>query len=361
MKGDVEPGYACSRLAYNWAQKTFANREGKFGAPYLASGRTYCGIFDIAPHRLAMTSDGIGTKIEVAERLERYDTLGYDLMAMIVDDLAANGAQPLTISNILDVDNLEQTIVDDLMRGLTSAATQAQVTISGGEIAELGARISGYGLRMHFNWCGTGLGFFTEGQLPLEGSAIQEQDVILALAEPGLRANGFTPARQLLLQNLGQSWHEKICPTEERCWGEVLLTPSTIYAPLIVELLRSGCELHQAVHVTGGGIVDNLSRVLQRRRLGAKLDNLFAPPAFVRQLQEFGQVSDEQAYRRWNMGQGMLLIVSQEAVPEIIAIAKRSKYLAKVAGVVVADSTIKIRSMTRPALWLSFDALGERK
>ena len=101
--------------------------------------------------KIGMTSDGIGTKIELAERTGIYNTIGFDLVAMVADDLAANGIETVNLSNILDVDFLDADIVDQLMEGLYKAAKFANITVTGGEIAELGSRIGGYGDRMHFN------------------------------------------------------------------------------------------------------------------------------------------------------------------------------------------------------------------
>ena len=155
----IEEGNAASRNAYNWSKKTFANRAGKPGEPAQDLDGGFSNEIRFGTERLGISSDGIGTKIEVAERLNKYDTLGYDLIAMTADDLIAAGFVPTNLSNIIDVNHLDYDVVDQLMRGLHDAANFAQIAITGGEIAELGNRIGGWpGAKMNFNWCSTAIG-----------------------------------------------------------------------------------------------------------------------------------------------------------------------------------------------------------
>lgn len=338
---DIDLGDACSEVAYQWAKETFPQRAGKHGALNESFEAPFAQTLHFSPHNLAITSDGIGTKIEIAERMGIFHTLGYDLVAMVVDDLVCCGAEPTNLSNILDVDVLDKKMIHELMRGLRSAALEANVAVSGGEIAELGNRISGWGDRMHFNWCATGIGYIING--PIDGKKIKPKDEILALRSRGLRSNGFSIVRKLLEKVHGEDWHEKAC-CGGRTWGEVLLTPSIIYTPLVMELLKSALDIHAVIHVTGGGICRNLSRLLRPNRLGAELDDLLDPHPFMHELQELGAIDDETAYRLWNMGNGMLLVVDSVDTKRILMIAEQMGFEAQVCGQVKQERSISLQS-----------------
>ena len=339
---DISLGDRCSKAAFSWAQKTFSNRDHQLGMPDCNLEGSYASVLDFSSLRIAMSSDGIGTKIEVAERMEIYDTLGFDLVAMIVDDLICNGIEPTNLSNILDVDFLDQEIVDSLMKGLHDAANIASIAVTGGEIAELGPRITGYGKRMHFNWCATGIGVLRDEKFFLDGSKIKPGDKIVALQSLGLRSNGFSMARKIMEKAFGDFWHLETY-AERSSWGDVLLTPSQIYSPLVTKLQSLGF-LHGVVHVTGGGIEGNLVRVLKKNRLGAKLDNLFDPEPFVHMLQKLGNLCERLAYQLWNMGNGMFLLVDDKNVEKTLGLSTQLGYMAKIVGSVQDSHEIVLHS-----------------
>ncbi|MCK4813771.1 MAG: phosphoribosylformylglycinamidine cyclo-ligase, partial [Candidatus Marinimicrobia bacterium] len=299
---DIDLGNQCSRKAYSWAKKTFSNRPAGEGNPELDVDGSFSNIMNFRGVKIGMASDGIGTKIELAERTGIYDTLGYDLIAMTADDLAANGMETVNMTNILDVDHLDHDIINELMRGLHAAAAFAKVVITGGEIAELGNRINGYGDKMHFNWCAAGISMLPEGMKPIDGSEIQSGDTVIALKSRGFRSNGYSLLRRIMEDKFGPTWHN--APYYDGTWGEVLLTPSLIYSPLIAALRKTGHDLKGITHVTGGGLGDNFARVLKVSGNGAELTDIFEPLSFMPEIQRIGKVSEEQAYRLWNMGNG---------------------------------------------------------
>jgi len=341
---DIDLGNRCSQIAYGWAKKTFGNRPSGSGSPLPASEGGFSSVMDFNGVKIGISSDGIGTKIELAERTGIYHTLGFDLLAMVADDLAANGIETVNLSNILDVDALDAAIVDELMRGLHDAATFARITVTGGEIAELGKRIGGYGDKMHFNWGATGIGILPEGREIIDGRKVQAGDRVIALKSRGFRSNGFSLVRRILQKTYGEEWHKAAYDSTTR-WGEILLTPSLIYTPLIADVLNTGIGLRGIAHITGGGIPDNLSRVLKANRLGADLNDLFEPLPVMRRVQEMGEVSEEQAYRLWNMGNGMLLIASADEAGEALAfIHKNKNYQARICGSVIDKPVIQLQT-----------------
>ncbi|MDQ2770033.1 MAG: AIR synthase-related protein [Bacteroidota bacterium] len=362
----IEEGNAASRNAYNWSKKTFANRAGLPGEPARDLDGGFSNEIRFGAERLGISSDGIGTKIEVAERLNQYDTLGYDLIAMTADDLIAAGFVPTNLSNIIDVNHLDYDVVDQMMRGLHDAANFAQIAITGGEIAELGNRIGGWpGAKMNFNWCSTAIGVLHPSLAqPLSGKTARAGHAVVALRSPSFRSNGYSLARKTLQKLFGDNWHdapfqlsvnsEQLSVTNSTVnyslltdnlpstWGEALLAPSLIYSPGITALLDAGLPLHGIAHITGGGVADNFQRVL-KNGLGAVLDNLFEPLPAMQRLLELGNLSAETAYLYWNMGTGMLLVTEEASAAAVVASLQASGYDAQVAGHLTAESGVTLR------------------
>jgi phosphoribosylformylglycinamidine cyclo-ligase len=342
---DTNKGSNCSKTAYNWAKKTFINRINEPGEIQQRIDGSFSTMIDFNGVKIGISSDGIGTKIEMAERTGIYDTLGFDLVAMTVDDLAANGFVPTSFSNILDVDNLDNDIVDSLMKGLFEAANFSKIAVTGGEIAELGNRIGGYGDKMHFNWCATGIGILHKNlSAPIDGSNITDGDVIISVYNPGFRSNGFSLLRKILLENYGREWHKK--PFDANIsWGEAALTPSLIYSPLIIKLLDNKIDVNGIAHITGGGVVDNLGRLLKVNKKGAVLDNIFEMGDAVKELIRLGNVPLTKAYRYWNMGNGLLVVIPEAGLNKALALLNEiDSYKAKWAGKIIEDYKIEIQS-----------------
>jgi phosphoribosylformylglycinamidine cyclo-ligase len=355
----IEEGNAASRNAYNWAKKTFATRAGKPGEPAQDLEGGFSNEIRFGAERLGIGSDGIGTKIEVAERVDRYDTLGYDLIAMVADDLVVAGFVPTNLSNIIDVNTLNYEVVDELMRGLHDAAQFSSIAVTGGEIAELGNRIGGYpGARMNFNWCSTAVGVLHPSLArPLSGANVRAGQAVVVLRSPSFRSNGYSLARRILTKAFGEEWHKapyqesgspetknekQATNNDPQTWGEVMLAPSLIFAPGVTAILDAGLPLHAAAHITGGGVADNFKRVL-KNGVGAELDNLFEPLPAMAQLAELGGISPAEAYLYWNMGNGMLLVTDAEQAEAVAAELTSKGYQAQVAGRIIGEPTITLK------------------
>jgi len=322
----------CSAIARKWAASTWPDSSD--------DGLSKSGFAHLVPslaRGVAVTSDGIGTKVEIAERIRRYETLGFDLVAMVVDDLAAGGARPSAITNILDVDRFDETTVDALMRGLAAAARAADVVVAGGEIAQLGERICGYGEGIHLNWCATALG----DPLPVPARALREGDTLIAFASDGFRSNGFTLVRQILTTQFGPKWHAARAASG-KTWGEILLTPSRIYAPAVLALRDAGVPLLACVHVTGGGLPGNLPRVFEGSELRADLAALPAPHEAMEELIELGGIRPKDAYEHWNMGTGFICIVPPEFGDQAVKLASAQRIRAYAAGTLTAGEGVTI-------------------
>jgi phosphoribosylformylglycinamidine cyclo-ligase len=343
---DIDLGNLCSKDAFGWAKKTFPNRTNKAGAAALKVDGVFSNMLQFGDQRIGIASDGIGTKIELAERTGIYDTLGFDLVAMVADDLATAGFEPTNISNIIDVDKLDRETINSLMKGLAEACDFCGMSISGGEIAELGNRISGYGEGMHFNWCSTAIGILPkELEKPFDGTAVKAGDRVIALKARGFRSNGFSLVRKIMEASFGDAWHNEIYEGGFT-WGAALLMPSLIYTPLISKIIQSGAKLSGIAHITGGGIIDNFQRVLKANDVGANLNNLFEPLEIMEQLMDLGNVAPEDAYLYWNMGNGMLVVAEENQVDDILDITEALGYQAQVAGIITAERKITLKTET---------------
>jgi len=339
---NIDLGNQSSKVAFQYAVKTFSNRQGKKGAVTSKTDGGFSNLLQFGNQRIGIGSDGTGTKAELAERTGIYDSLGYDLVAMVADDLAAAGLEPTNLSNVIDVDFLDVEIIDELMKGLKAACDFAGISITGGEIAELGNRIGGYGEKMHFNWSSTAIGVLPEHlETDIDGSSIRPGDFIISLKSRGFRSNGFSAIRRIMEENFGPEWHQKKYD-EQTTWGEKLLTPSLIYAPGITEIIKENLIPKGIAHITGGGIFDNLRRVLKMTNHGAVLNHLFEALPVMKKIMEIGNVTDEQAYLWWNMGNGMLLVAEEKDLPGMLEILKEKGYEAQIAGRVTQQNEISI-------------------
>jgi phosphoribosylformylglycinamidine cyclo-ligase len=270
--------------------------------------------------------------------MNKYDTLGYDLLAMVCDDAICLGAETISITNTLDTNKVDPIVVEQLMQGLSKACLEQKIVIPGGEIAEVGKSVNSN------VWNATAVGIVAKDRV-INGENIQVGDKIIALYEPGFRANGFTLVRYILENKFGKDVYNQASPFG-KSWGEVLLTPSTIYSSAILDLVGRFGEARKfnikgIAHITGGGIPGNLNRILKHSGLGANIDNLFAPSAMVKEIQKIGEVAEEEAYKTWNMGNGMMLVVDPDEAEGVLS---RLKISAQIVGEIIDRKDIIINS-----------------
>lgn len=301
---NIDLGDQCSKIAYSAALNTFKSRAGMIAEPVKDEGG-FTGMLDMGEFYLVQNDDGVGTKIQIAEAIGKYDGLGYDLLAMVLDDAICVGAEPVSVTNTLDVDRVDPEKISALMSGLEKAAIEHKIVIPGGEIAELGKAVNGY------LWNATVVGVLGKDKV-ITGDKIQPGDQIIALKSAGFRSNGFSLVRHILNTELGADWAQQKYD-DQRTWGEVTLTPSKIYSSAVMEMhgrygQPSVVDLKGVVHVTGGGIQGNLDRLMKKTPYKAQLNNLPQPHEPMLRLMEMGNVSEEEAYKTWNMGVGMILI-----------------------------------------------------
>lgn len=253
---------------------------------------------------LVGTTDGVGTKSHIARLTRRYDTIGIDLVAMSVDDLAVQGAQPLFFLDYISTGKLDPTMIDALVAGVAHGCRQAGCALIGGEMSEHpGLMEPG-----EFDLVGFAVGVVDrEALLP---SGVQPGDRIIGFASPGLRSNGFSLARAALLERDHRDLDAPAWPGAPVSLGEELLTPSVIYAPAMLAL-RSHVEVHAFAHITGGGLPGNISRVLPPECNAVVDRSRWEMPQIFSVIQTAGAISDDEMARVFNLGIGMVAIVPE--------------------------------------------------
>jgi phosphoribosylformylglycinamidine cyclo-ligase len=251
---------------------------------------------------LAAAADGVGTKLLVARALDRHDTVGIDLVAMVVDDVVVTGATPLFVLDYLAVGRLDPERAATIVAGVAEGCRQARCALLGGETAEHPDAMEPDA----YDLAGFAVGLVERDRL-LGPERVAAGDVLLGLAASGLHANGFSLARRVLAQaGVG---YDRVVPELGGPVGEALLTPTRIYAPDLVDLLAEGVEVHALCHVTGGGLPGNLPRCLPAGLL-ARVDRAaWTPPPLFRLLGELGPVADEELARATNLGVGMVVLL----------------------------------------------------
>jgi phosphoribosylformylglycinamidine cyclo-ligase len=352
---DVNIEAKAAKILYKVAKQTWANRVGQLGEVIIPfddfSGLRYIDVAKL-PKGTVMYggSDGVATKTEFAERANRFDTLAFDLMAMICDDAVIRGAEPVTVKTVLTVNTLGQDdtrlkYITQLGKGYIAAAKKANVVVINGEIAQHNNRMGSLH-KFTLDWSGDVTWFANKTRL-INGFKVKPGDYLIGLEEPGLRCNGTSLIRSTLKTFYGERWEDIKLGTKRLI--ELALAPSLIYSPAVVDMTgglslkrKPRAVLHGAAHITGGGIPEKLGRALKPSGLGALIDDPFVPGKLMAHCQEIGNISDREAYRTWNMGQGMILISSDFA--DIIKVAEEFGFKAKVIGRVTKKPGITIHS-----------------
>jgi phosphoribosylformylglycinamidine cyclo-ligase len=337
---DIREGDRASMIAYTHAASTFISRKNMIGKPvYEKDG--YAGFLDMGDYYLVVSDDSTGSKIDLAFEVGKFDTLGYDLTAMVADDAVCTGAESIAISNTIDVPHIDATIIDKLMAGLAKACTEQKIVVPAGEIAEVpGAVTRGV-------WSATVIGIVAKDRV-LKPETTKPGDAVIALKDPVARSNGFSLLRTILSKAYGKEWYRKEWK-KGQLWGEIFLTPSIIYSAAILSLIgRFGEDTKVPVkgiaHITGGGIPSKLKRILRKSGYGAELTDLWPPHEALADAIRIGKVETEEAYRTWHMGSGMLVVTEKENAPEAQKILRQQGIQAREAGMIIKEPTITVRS-----------------
>jgi len=291
------------------------------------------GLFDVGrlgyeDPLLVSTTDGVGTKSEVARQVGRYDTIGIDCVAMSVDDLAAHGADPLFFLDYISVGRLDPDQIDDLVGGVARACRDAGCALLGGEMSEHPDVLEPGA----FDLVGFAVGAVERGRLLPAGVAPGDQ--VVGLASPGLRCNGYSLARTAFTR-AGRRLDEPAWRGARHTLGAELLRPSVLYAPALHDLRRR-VDVHALAHVTGGGLAANLARVLPERCDAVLTRGAWDVPRIFSVVQAAGQIADEEMEHVFNLGLGMLAVVASDDAPRALDVLRAAGQPAWVVGAIEA-------------------------
>jgi len=263
---------------------------------------------------LVSSIDGVGTKLKVAFATGRHDTIGRDLVSHCVNDILVQGARPLFFLDYFGTGRLEMGVAADVVKGLAEGCRAAGCALIGGETAEMpGLYADG-----EYDLAGCIVGLVERAKV-INGAGVAPGDVLLGLASEGLHTNGYSLARQALLEDAGMEMDAPVAALGGVTLGEALLWPHRCYAPAVLPLLDvSPGPVRAMAHITGGGFVDNIPRVLPAG-VGVQIDRgAWDVPPLFRLIQEAGGVSEAEMFRVFNMGIGFVLVVTPEAAEDTL-------------------------------------------
>lgn len=306
------------------------------GVSLLTEFGQYASVLQVADDlAIAISTDGVGSKTLVASALDRYDTIGFDCVAMNVNDILCVGARPIAMVDYLGVHTLDPRRTDEVLKGLGAAAKEASIAIPGGELAQLPEVIGSDGRspgdEKAFDLVGTCIGTVRPDEIVL-GDDIGPGDSIIGLASSGIHSNGLTLARRVLLDGANHTLTEY--SGELGCTlGEELLRPTEIYVRAVEALWEAGVHPHGLAHITSDGLA-NLCRLSEEVRF--VIERLPEPQPIFQLIRSAGNVDDAEMYRVFNMGTGFVAIVAADSEEAALTAFRSAGYDAEVMGAVEA-------------------------
>ena len=265
---------------------------------------------------LVQSIDGVGTKTIIARKMKKFDTIGIDLVSACCNDITVMGAKPLTFLDYIANDKLNPAIIKEIVGGMASACRENDIALVGGETAEMpDTYLSG-----EHDLVGIITGIVDKKNI-IDGSKIRKGDLVLGLPSTGLQTNGYSLARKLFFE-VGQYTVSNTLPNLDKSIGETLLEPSYIYNNYIQLLLQNNIQINGMAHISGGGLVENIPRILPKNcAVELKKSSWSVLPVF-NVMQEIGNIDETEMYRTFNMGIGMVIIVPEFAKDKINSILK---------------------------------------
>jgi len=329
---DVQKGYeSVSRMKKHIAETKRPEVMGEIGS--------FAGLFDLSSSSyqepvLVSGTDGVGTKLKLSQQLQKYDTVGIDLVAMCVNDVVAQGAEPLFFLDYIAIGKNDPEIIEQIVSGIASGCKQAGSSLIGGETAEM----PGMYAEDEFDLAGFVVGIAEKVEL-ITGKDIQTGDKVIGLASSGIHSNGYSLVRKLIdgmdVNQMKNSLRQSL--------GETLLSPTRIYASAVAKV-KKNVPLKGISHITGGGFYENFPRMLPDG-LGVELDAAsWRIPEIFPFLQETGNIPEEEMYGVFNMGIGMAMVVDEKDAQSALDILAENDEEAYLIGEVTASEGVYFRS-----------------
>ncbi|WP_168464652.1 phosphoribosylformylglycinamidine cyclo-ligase [Wolbachia endosymbiont of Ctenocephalides felis wCfeT] len=307
--------------------------ESTKGKEVISEVGSFSALFDFAAlskkynHPVLVSStDGVGTKLLIAQEVNNHDTIGIDLVAMCVNDLLAQGATPLFFLDYFASGTLDRSVLLSVVKSITEGCKQAKIALVGGETAEMPGM---YG-ENHYDLAGFVVGVVDKEQILPKYDIIKEGDCLIGLESSGIHSNGFSLVRHIF-KDLGINYKD-LSPWDNKSWGEVLLEPTKIYVDSLLPVMS---KVKGIAHITGGGLVDNVPRILPKGlRVGVDAGSWGWPEIFS-WLMEEGKIKKEEMLKTFNCGIGMVLAVDHEDVQDVESYFQKRGEKAKVIGHII--------------------------
>ena len=291
----------------------------------------YAALVKLGDKAIAMSTDGVGSKILIAEMMNKYDTVGIDCIAMVVNDILCVGAEPIALVDYLAVEKPDPQRASEIAEGLVSGAKESEIAIIGGETASLP------GIIKDFDLAGTGIGFVDIDKI-ITGEDINAGNVLIGIESNGIHSNGYSLARKTLFDKAGFDINDKM-PTKDTTIGEELLRPTELYVKPIVNLFKKEYNINGLAHITGGGFT-NLRRL--KKGVGYEINNLPKLPEIFELIYQQG-VDLNEMYKVFNMGVGFVVICDESEADKIMDELK--KYCScQIIGKVTDDEKITVKT-----------------
>ncbi len=321
---NLEAGYeVVRRIKKHVASTSRLGVMGNIGA--------FGGMFDLSALNvkepvLVSGTDGVGTKLKLAFAMDKHDTIGIDAVAMCVNDVLAQGAEPLYFLDYVAVGANEPAKIENIVAGVAEGCRQAGCALIGGETAEM----PGMYTEGEYDIAGFTCGVVEKSKL-IDGSKVKVGDVLVGIASSGVHSNGFSLVRKVV-SDAGLDLHAVLPELDtERPLGEVLLTPTRIYVKQVLDVIRN-CDVHGVAHITGGGFDENIPRILKEGQgIEVKEGSWEILPVF-RMLEKYGKIAHREMFNIFNMGIGMVLAVDAAETDKAIEILKSHGERASVIG-----------------------------
>ena len=310
---DIDAGNKSVDLIKNSVKSTFNKNVltgiGGFGSLYNLKNIIAEYEFPI----LVQSIDGVGTKTIIARKMKKYDTIGIDIVSACCNDITVMGAKPLTFLDYIANDKLNPTTIKEIVHGMVLACHENSIALVGGETAEMpGTYLSG-----EHDIVGVITGIVDKKNI-IDGSRICNGDVVLGLPSTGLQTNGYSLARKLFFE-VGKYKASDRLPNLDKSIGETLLEPAYVYNNYIQLLLQNKVQINGMAHISGGGLVENIPRILPTHCTAEIKKDSWPVLAVFKAMQDLGNVDENEMYRTFNMGIGMVLIVPEEQKLEIFS------------------------------------------
>ena len=260
---------------------------------------------------LVSSADGVGTKLKIAFMMDKHDTIGIDLVAMCVNDIIVQGATPLFMLDYLAMGKLDLDKASQIIKGICIGCEKAHCSLIGGETAEMPSLYK----EEEYDLAGFVVGIVDNKDI-LDGSEISVGNQLIGLRSSGLHSNGYSLVRKIFFEELGMDVDDYVDELG-RTLGEELLEPTKIYVN-VIENIKKDFKIYGIVHITGGGFIENIPRILPKRCKAVINKSSWEPQPIFKLIQEKGKVSDKEMMRVFNNGIGMILVVNKDDVDEII-------------------------------------------